>query len=324
MSREKINRENAKKSTGPRNIDATRFNALKHGLRAKGLTELDDHEAYELLVQKLMNQGVQAVKNEIAEQIALELVRLKRGAFLDAENITARRHPEVRSELFSNPLEGTVVEQGFIPALDVEVAQELVVYQRLRTSSLNNMLKLMNTFERLQRMDNGEKIPAPFAADISLTVEESSPRRSEASDSGRREEGVMSATEGEQSSSCLQNGTVGSMSKEGEGWASDDEIGSSERLPASLVETETGESPAAHNSSTSASLAAVQKDDLQRKTPVDGVVLPNEANSSPVSRSTKDSSPENDAGIDADDGSQSAVREPFWWSTRLCNSDAAP
>ncbi|MEI6568591.1 MAG: hypothetical protein WCR20_18060, partial [Verrucomicrobiota bacterium] len=41
------NRDNAKKSTGPRETSSTRWNAVKHGLTSQGITELDDHEAFE-------------------------------------------------------------------------------------------------------------------------------------------------------------------------------------------------------------------------------------------------------------------------------------
>ena len=35
------NRTNALESTGPNNTSTPRFNAVKHGLRAEGITELD-------------------------------------------------------------------------------------------------------------------------------------------------------------------------------------------------------------------------------------------------------------------------------------------
>jgi hypothetical protein len=47
------NRLNAQNSTGPGDTTLTRFNAVKHGLLAKGITELDDSDAYESLVQRL-------------------------------------------------------------------------------------------------------------------------------------------------------------------------------------------------------------------------------------------------------------------------------
>jgi hypothetical protein len=40
------NTRNALRSTGPKDTTATRFNAVKHGLLAAGVTELDDAEGY--------------------------------------------------------------------------------------------------------------------------------------------------------------------------------------------------------------------------------------------------------------------------------------
>ena len=53
MSKANSNRLNSQNSTGPGDTTLTRFNAVKHGLSAKGMTELDDSDAYESLVQRL-------------------------------------------------------------------------------------------------------------------------------------------------------------------------------------------------------------------------------------------------------------------------------
>jgi hypothetical protein len=45
--------KNAHQSTGPHDTTSTRFNAVKHGLLARGITELDDSDAYESLLQRL-------------------------------------------------------------------------------------------------------------------------------------------------------------------------------------------------------------------------------------------------------------------------------
>jgi hypothetical protein len=47
------NRVNAQSSTGPRDTSSTRLNAVKHGLLAKGITELDDAAAYESSLERL-------------------------------------------------------------------------------------------------------------------------------------------------------------------------------------------------------------------------------------------------------------------------------
>ena len=56
MSNEKqirANRRNGKKTKGPTDTTVTRWNPVTHGLTAKGVTELDDIEAYERILANL-------------------------------------------------------------------------------------------------------------------------------------------------------------------------------------------------------------------------------------------------------------------------------
>ena len=53
MDKADSNRKNAQRSTGPRDTTSTRYNAVRHGLLAKGITELDDPVAYESLLERL-------------------------------------------------------------------------------------------------------------------------------------------------------------------------------------------------------------------------------------------------------------------------------
>jgi len=88
------NRENAKRSTGPRDRSLTRFNARRHGLLA-GLTELDDEARYRAICSGLESQLKPISELEIAliQRIAFCLMRLDRAALIEAEIITARLHP---------------------------------------------------------------------------------------------------------------------------------------------------------------------------------------------------------------------------------------
>ena len=53
MDKGDSNRKNAQRSTGPHDTTSTRYNAVRHGLLAKGITELDDPVAYESLLGRL-------------------------------------------------------------------------------------------------------------------------------------------------------------------------------------------------------------------------------------------------------------------------------
>jgi hypothetical protein len=48
------NRRNSLHSTGPRNTQRTRHNAIRHGLLAEGLTEWDDPAEYQEIIHALM------------------------------------------------------------------------------------------------------------------------------------------------------------------------------------------------------------------------------------------------------------------------------
>jgi hypothetical protein len=201
------NQKNATKSTGPKNTSSTRLNALKHGLRAsKGITELDDAQAHKTLAQNLLSQGPSAAKAKLAENIALDLIRLERGALMEAEYITSKLHPEVRHELFGTlPNFGeSVIQEGFVATLDDEAVHRLTIHQRYRTSLINNVLKMMNQLERVQRIESGENISAPIAANISLTVQDSSPSPATLEMEIRGEE-IVESFEGKQASSGPPN-----------------------------------------------------------------------------------------------------------------------
>ena len=109
MNKTDSNRLNAQSSTGPGNTTLTRFNAVKHGLLAKGITELDDSEAYESLVQRLTLDYDPVGDLEIfwVRRIAFCMTRLDRAARLEANYINAEIHPpsqeqEARHRLLPN------------------------------------------------------------------------------------------------------------------------------------------------------------------------------------------------------------------------------
>src|SRR5206468_1503038 len=81
------NRRNSLHSTGPGNTQRTRYNALKHGLLAAGLTQWDDAEKYEENIHALRSiyPSSDPVDTFLIEQMALEMVRSCRTARLEAE-----------------------------------------------------------------------------------------------------------------------------------------------------------------------------------------------------------------------------------------------
>ena len=89
------NRENARKSTGPANTTSTRYNATKLGLLREGITELDNPETFQALVEQLKTelQPVGVLEHECVQQIALLTVRVRRARRLEAEAFTSCLNP---------------------------------------------------------------------------------------------------------------------------------------------------------------------------------------------------------------------------------------
>lgn len=173
MDKAASNRRNARRSTGPHDTSSTRFNAMKHGLLAKGITELDDADAYESLVYRLTERYRPSgdLEKFLLERIAFDITRLRRAARLEAEYITGEIHPTVMGPTLREMLENEpeVIEPGLPAAIGAASALNLVVgYQRYETAIENRLYRAINYLERLQRTRLGEYVPAPLALDVSI------------------------------------------------------------------------------------------------------------------------------------------------------------
>ncbi|HWW13797.1 MAG TPA: hypothetical protein VN310_03975 [Candidatus Dormibacteraeota bacterium] len=167
------NRINAQKSPGPTNTASTRFNATKHGLLAVGITELDNAEGYRNILSDLMREKspVGAIETFLVESAAIEMVRWLRARRFEAECITGELNPPTHSPGLHDllgPDGGEVLDPGLPAAISAEAAQKLVTFQRYESTFANRFFRILHELERWQRMRQGELLPAPLAADISL------------------------------------------------------------------------------------------------------------------------------------------------------------
>jgi hypothetical protein len=168
------NRQNAKKSAGPKNTESTRFNATRHGLLSAGLTELDDAEGYERILADLMREKkpVGVIETHRVKCMALDVVKQLRAQRLEAEFITAQLNPPTFERDSKNDLLALgirEVDPGIPATLRLDAVQYLVtVYQRYESFFSNDLSRNERELERSQRMRHGERLPAP--ATIELTV----------------------------------------------------------------------------------------------------------------------------------------------------------
>jgi hypothetical protein len=165
------NRLNSQNSTGPDDTTLTRFNAVKHGLSAKGMTELDDSEAYESLVQRLTLDYRPVGDLEIfwVRRIAFCMTRLYRAARLEASYINAEMHPPSEEQDGVAPI---TPEPELSTAIGALSAINLVSgFQRYETAIENKLYRAIHELERKQRSRKGEFVPAPQSLDVSIHSE---------------------------------------------------------------------------------------------------------------------------------------------------------
>ena len=165
------NRLNAKDSTGPKNTSSTRFNAIKHGLLAAGITEIDDADEYRNTLRGLDQSYLAELERFLLGRIALNMIRLRRSGRLEAEYITAILNPPIYGEdplgmpslgrpLIDPGLPAPVNSQNFAPLVNT--------FQRYDTALENKLFRAMHELERLRRMKDGEQLPAPATVDVNI------------------------------------------------------------------------------------------------------------------------------------------------------------
>lgn len=174
------NQQNAQKSTGPHNSSLTRYNAAKHGLLREGVTEMDNPTVFLDYRARLERElkPVGEVEIGLVRRIALDLVRLRRAATIEAEYITEKLHPTIKEishpdfavDLALHRLKGTTVilDAGLPARLSVAAVECLQKFQRYETAIENKLYRALNQLERLQRMRRGDKIPAPASLDVTV------------------------------------------------------------------------------------------------------------------------------------------------------------
>jgi hypothetical protein len=173
------NRRNARKSTGPKDTSSTRFNAVKHGLLAEGVTELDSPETFSEFCARLQAElkPIGEVEKFLGRRIALGMVRLKRAVLLEADFLTSQLNPPVTETSLSDMCrmlaemdsKTVVVDPGLPARLSVEAADALAnTFARYETAIENRLFRALNQLERMQRLRRGETIPSPVSADIAI------------------------------------------------------------------------------------------------------------------------------------------------------------
>jgi hypothetical protein len=103
------------------------------------------------------------------------MIRLRRARRLEAEFITAALNPPTYGSSFPDFDEldkGPIVDPGLPAPMQCENVQRLVnVFQRYESMIALRLLRTLHELERMQRMRQGERLPAPASIDVSVNAD---------------------------------------------------------------------------------------------------------------------------------------------------------
>jgi hypothetical protein len=167
------NRLNGKKGKGPNDTRSTRFNAVKHGLLAAGITELDDSDGYREMLRDLTKERkpVGVVDTYLVQSMASKIVRSRRIQRLEAEYVTSILNPPIYERDLSVELakefSGTIVDPGLPAPMPSGTVQTLFnLYQRYETANENQFYRALHELERVQRLRLDERVPPPTTPEV--------------------------------------------------------------------------------------------------------------------------------------------------------------
>jgi hypothetical protein len=165
------NRVNGRKSQGPKDTTSTRTNASKHGLSAAGVTALDSAEGFRTILSDLEKEKnpVGTIEMFLVESVGLEMLRLRRARLLEAQHIDGSLNPPYRTVVPTSSTYRPQIDPGLPASIKLEDVHPLVkLYQRYEAMGLQRFFRFVHELERLQRMRQGEQLPAPAALDVSV------------------------------------------------------------------------------------------------------------------------------------------------------------
>lgn len=145
------NRDNATKSTGPKDTRRTRHNASRHGLLADGISELDFLAGHNEVLQKLIEEKAPVGETEthLVERIAFYMIRIRRARLLETDMLNSIDHL-VLPALYERSGKPKVRTQRTLMETLVRT------YQRYETIFSAKLIKALRELERVQQQSRSE------------------------------------------------------------------------------------------------------------------------------------------------------------------------
>jgi hypothetical protein len=147
-------RRNGSRGHGPNDTTRTRYNAMRHGLRAQGLTPWDDADEYREILRALEDRYSSSdpfVAISISES-ALEMIRIRRINRLEADNIVGMSSFSGSSS--DSTSDGTPTIH--FAALN-EYGSSLDLLDHYKAGSMNRLLRWRRELERVPRDEASEQ-----------------------------------------------------------------------------------------------------------------------------------------------------------------------
>jgi hypothetical protein len=161
-------RRNGARSHGPIDTRTTRYNAIRHGLRAQGLTPWDDAVEYLRVLSDIENKYTSSDPFDITaiRESALEIVRMRRINKLEADNIVAMSS---FSESASQPTSDDTPTIHFATMKEY-AAPVFDLVNRYKTGAVNRLLGWRRELERIPRDEPSQQSADSAVDDENIAI----------------------------------------------------------------------------------------------------------------------------------------------------------
>ena len=165
------NRQNAKKSTGPKDTAVIRYNALKHGLLSKEvLIDGESKKTLEELGRRLRYELAPAteMENVLVDRIVSSVWRLKRAIGIESQYIEAE-FDSCKEDSWNGTERSDAQAWHRVVAGEFRGGGPWLNLMRYETAIEKQIYKALHELIRLQAARMGEKPPAPIAIDVDIS-----------------------------------------------------------------------------------------------------------------------------------------------------------
>jgi hypothetical protein len=162
------NRENAKKSTGPKDSSLTKLNALKYGILSqeiilKGERKKELEELGKGIRQELAPQG--ELELVLVDRIVTSIWRLKRALRVETALVSYEYDDGLYDNWNNKPRDERLATTDMLTGDNIEKVL------RYETTMERQIFRTLHELMRIQSSRKGEKPPAPIALDLDLNKE---------------------------------------------------------------------------------------------------------------------------------------------------------